>query len=341
MPVGPSHSSHSGGSSFGGGSSHSSSSGSSSSNSFLGAFVGGMIAGAFSQRRRERFYNRYGFYPDERDTQSLPRRTAPTGFLVIACILAFFLIVTICIRTGFIETSKELSNNIAIMESDAIEYNELIKNAKLDEDDDEYYKTTAVFGDRKYTYYDDNPTAVGAYFDFEENGISYYFIVYKYTDERTGTEYTDFTYTQFSASQIQGYGGSIEIAYYSKDGASHYSINMDYDLNKCQEYLRNKATLESYKKTANGFVIAIVVEIVLIVLFVVLFILKLKKYNALIKQDDELLFQKKQAEANKAKAEAETAQTALANKNRFCKYCGCKLDPDTNICSSCGAKVSK
>ena len=345
MPVGPSHSSR-GGSSFSGGSSQSRSSGSSSSSSggsssFFGAFLGGMISGALSQRRRNRFYSNYGYYPDEKDTQSMPKRKAPNGLLFVACVLAFFLIVTICIRSGFNESIKTLSNNITIMESDAIEYEELISKAKLDNDEDNYYIATAEFGTMKYTYYDDNPTEKGAYLDFERNNISYYFIVFEYTDERDGKKYTGSTYTQFSASQLANLGGSIEVAYFSKEGAEHYAINTNYKLEDCEEYKNYKSTLASFKNTSNGFVVAIVIESILIALFIGLFIWKLKIYNKLCAQDDELLFQKKQAETNKAKAEAEVAQTEVANKNRFCKYCGCKIDPNTNICSSCGAKISK
>ena len=73
MPVGPSHGSR-GGSSFSGGGSHrssNSSSSNSSSSSFLGAMIGGMIASTFSNKRRERFHTRYGYYPDEKDFQSM------------------------------------------------------------------------------------------------------------------------------------------------------------------------------------------------------------------------------------------------------------------------------
>lgn len=340
MPVGPSHGSR-GGSSFSGGSSHSSGSNSSSSSngSFFGALVGGIIGGALSQRRRQRFFSRYGYYPEDKDVQSLPKRNPPTFLLVLSIICAFICFVTFLIRSDTLETRDLISNRISIMETDWVEYKDLIDKASLNVDDD-YYITTASFGSMKYTSYDDNPTAKGAYLDFQSNNISYYFIVYEYTDHE-GNTFTGTTYTQFSASQVANLGGQIEIAYYSKSGAEHYSINTNYKLDSCQEYIEYKKLLTNYNNSAKNLMIAIIVEIVFVALFVTLYILKLRKYNKLIAQDDELLYQKKKAETDKAKAEAEVVQTEVASKNRFCKYCGCKIDPGSNVCSSCGAKLSK
>lgn len=345
MPVGPSHgsrggSSFSGGSSFNSGSSNRSNSGSSSGNSFWGAFIGGMVGGALSQRRRNRFYSRYGYYPEDKDIESMPKRNPPTFLLVLSIICAFICLVTFFIRQDTVSTRDAISARISIMETDWVEYKNLIDTAKLNDSSDDYYITTAEFGNLKYTYYDDNPTAPGAYLDFTSNGISYYFIVYEYTDY-DGNEYTGSTYTQFSASQIANLGGEIEIAYFSKSGSEHYSINTNYELDKCQEYVEYKRLLSSYQKSAKNLVIAIVVELAVVALFVTLYILKLKKYNTLIKQDEELLFQKKQAETAKAQAEAEVVKTEVSNKNRFCKYCGCKIEPGANSCSACGAKLSK
>ena len=117
-------------------------------------------------------------------------------------------------------------------------------------------------------------------------------------------------------------------------------MNLNYDIEECAEYEYTEDIMEGNKSTANTFLLAFIVELGLIALFVFLYIKKLKKYKALVKQDEELFLQKRQAEADKATAEAEGAQIEAQRKNRFCQYCGSQIDENTNTCSSCGAKFS-
>ena len=342
MPVGPSHGSR-GGSSFSGGGSHrssNSSSSNSSSSSFLGAMIGGMIASTFSNKRRERFHTRYGYYPDEKDFQSVPQRRQPTALLVLSIITIFFIVSTFIFRAGFIGNQKSYTQTIEIMESDWTEYHEIIQKAEAGESG--YHLVDARFGSTKYEYYEDNPTSIGAYLDFTKDGISYYFIVYEYAEDPT-TAYEDIdiatntfkgtTYTQFSASQVQDKGGKIKIAYQELADGSRVSINYDYKLQTCAEYKYYVESRNNAKNGANGCIVALVIEFVALALFIFFYIKQFKKYLALCAQDDELIFKKKQAEVDVIQSEAN-------NKNKFCKYCGSKIDPNTNTCSSCGAKVS-
>ena len=352
MPIGPSHGSRggggrsSGGFSFGGGRRRSSSSGS----SLGGAIIGGLIYSAFADRRRRRFHNRYGYDPTPDEINSMPKRTAPTIFLILAIVVAFFSIVTMSMRSATIRSAESHESTIAIMENDYTDYYKPMIDAVDDIEipvgsdyvncGNGYYKTIATFSVVKYSYYSDNPTTPAAYQDFTEDNITYYFIVYKYYDVVARQYTTGTTYTQFSANQVQTLNGEIEIAYYSVAGKDSYSMNTSYDIDECEEYDYREDQAEDNRELAGIFLIAFIVEIVIIAGMIALYVLKLKKYKKLVKQDEDLLYQKRQAETQKAQAEAQEAQIDAQRKNRFCQYCGSQIDPESNTCSGCGARVS-
>ena len=352
MPIGPSHGSRGGGSSFGGGSSGGSRRSSGGSN-LGGAILGGIIYSMFANRRRRRYEQMNG-----NGENQLPYRPRPTKYLVFAIIFAIFASITMLIRSALVSTANSYQETLDIIRTDYTEsYKPMIdavKNHNLPNDaeyGDEpvdcgsgYYKTIASFKNSSgyvsvFSTYGDNPQTPGAYLDFQEDGISYYFIVYRYIDHN-GDAYIGTTYTQFSASQYQNLGGQIEVAYHSKAGGERYSINTSYTTYETAEYENYEEVVESNKDAASIFMIVFVVEIALVALFVFLYVKKLKKYKALVKQDEELFLQKRQAETEKAQAEAEGAQIAAQRKNRFCQYCGSQIDEDTNTCTSCGARFS-
>ncbi len=345
MPIGPSHGSRGGGHSFGGGSSNNRSGGS----NLGGAILGGIIYSIFANRRRRRYEQMNG-----NGENQLPYRPRPTKYLVFAIIFAVFAAFTMLIRTGLVETMNSYQETLNIIKTDYTnEYKPMIDavsgyNITPGETyvycGNGYYKTIASFENSSgyvsvFSTYGDNPSTPGAYLDFSEDGISYYFIVYRYIDHN-GDAYIGTTYTQFSASQYQNLGGEIEVAYHSKSGGERYSINTSYTTYETAEYENYEEVVESNKDAALIFLGIFIGEVVLVALFVLLYVKKLKKYKALVKQDEELFLQKRQAEADKATAEAEGAQIEAQRKNRFCQYCGSQIDDNTNTCTSCGAKFS-
>ena len=333
MPIGPSHGSRGGGSSFGGGGGRSRRSGGGSN--LGGAILGGIIYGLFAGGRRRRNENQGG------GENQLPYRPRPTKFLVFAIIFAVISVFTMIFRIGLGNTVKRYQEDIKTIETDYTDYYKpLIEKATV-EGNDGCYKATANFGSSVYRTYNNNPTAIGAYLDFDRNGVSYYFIVYEYYDKVEREMVKGTTYSQFSANQIQNLNGKIQICYYSVEGEESYSINTGYTSYKTAEYDYKQDILNSNKSTANTFTIAFIVEIVLVALFVALFVVKLKKYKKLVAQDEELLLQKRQAETEKAQAEAQEAQIDAQRKNRFCQYCGSQIDEHTNTCTSCGARFSE
>lgn len=341
MPVGPSHGGRSGGGSHVGGFGGSHGGGGprgggprpSPSSSFVNGMIGGMIGASIANSRRERFERRYGVRPTDEEYNSMPRRTKPTGFLILSIVVAFFMICTIVPFSGVkgnISYYKEITTT---MEEDWTDYYkpmlDSVKSDSFSQGTNGYYTTTAEFSKQKISYYDDNPTKPAYYLDFEKDGVYYYFIVYEYEDE-DNKEHTGTTYTQFSANQIQTKAGEIAIAYYNKNG-EHYSINLDYNLETCAEYIHYQDLIESNKQTIKGVITALVIEILVLALFITLYFLKVKKYYKLVAQDEELLFQKKKAELNETKSKS----------NKFCRYCGSKLEANATKCPSCGANLIK
>ena len=132
------------------------------------------------------------------------------------------------------------------------------------------------------------------------------YVVYTYQDAE-GHTHKGTTYSQFSANQADGLSGRIEIAYTVQDG-QYVSMNTSYNLDNCAEYKYRLAMAETNKLMAGKVIIAIVVEVLIIALFIFLYVKKLKKYRALVKQDEEAYSQKQQAEVDMAQAQAEAAQ---------------------------------
>jgi hypothetical protein len=93
----------------------------------------------------------------------------------------------------------------------------------------------------------------------EEDGISYYFLVYEYKDHN-GSTWKGTTYTQFSANQYQNLNGEIEIAYHSKAGGERYSINTNYTTYQTAEYKYYEEEALSNKTAAFAMLIVFVVE---------------------------------------------------------------------------------
>lgn len=358
MPIGPSHGSRGGGGgrsfggggfSFGGGGSRRRSSSSSSGTSLGGAIIGGLIYSAFADRRRRRFNRHYGYDPTPEEINSMPRRTAPTIFLVLAIIVAFFSMITMTIRSGAVNRIESYETTMSIMEKDYTDYYKpMIDTVKGNPTQTEvgvsvicgngFYKTKATYSTTKYSYYGANPNTPAVYEDFTKDNITYYFIVYKYYDVVAGQYTTGTTYSQFSPTHTTS--GVIEIAYFN-DGNDDYSINTSYDVDECAEYDYYEDMIESNEESAKTYLIAFIVELLIVAGLVTLYVFKLKKYKKLVKQDEELIYQKRQAETQKAQAEAQEAQIDVQRKNRFCQYCGSQIDPDTNTCSGCGARVSE
>jgi large-conductance mechanosensitive channel len=351
MPIGPSHGSRGGGSSFGGGSRSgggSRRSSSSSGGNLLGSIIGGVIGGMMTAGARRRYRESYGGGGSYENEPATPSRRRPTKYLIIAIILAFVASITMSIRTAFVNSSKEFNNSLAIMESDYYDYYKPMIEAVEGYETptalgqsvscgNDYYKTYATFG-QTYTSYRDNPTTPGAYLDFTEDNISYYFIVYRYYDMANDVYKIGTTYTQFSANQCQALGGRIEIAYYSKVGVDSYSINTSYTSLETPEYEHYEEVAENNEDSALGFLIVFIVELALIALFVFLYIKKLKKYKQLVREDEALYQQKMQAETQEAQAKAEEAQRMAKSVGRVCKYCGCDVPDGASACPGCGSR---
>ena len=303
MPIGPSHGARGGG--FSRGSDGGGSRGRSRGGSGLGSLVGHLLGAAFltagvkrSLRRSRQASN--GEY-NQNDENSLPRRKAPTLFLVLAIITAVIAAFTMVFRNNAASHAEMYENQLSIMKSDWVEYKALIEKANEGGHQNEgIYTTTASFSSTKYTSYDENPKLKGIYLDFYKDGIPYYFIVYTYNHK--GETYVGRTYTQFSASQAEGWNGKI--AYHETDEGV-YSINLNYNLETCVAYKHYPTIIAQYNDAAKNHLIAFIVELLVVALFVFLYVVKLKKHKKLVAQDEELLLKKQQAEVDKAEAEAE------------------------------------
>lgn len=349
MPVGPSHSGRGGGGGYHGGPRPGGGYGGphgprhephhSPSSSFVNGMIGGMIGASIANRRRERFVQRYGIRPNDEEFDSMPRRTKPTGFLVMAIIVAMITFFSVIIAISSNQTAKEYKQSMQIMEADwKNDYKPMLE--KVGSSDfvngtNNYYIVEAEFSKSKFSSYYSNPSTPACYEDFSLNNIIYYFVVYKY--QFNGQEYKGTTYTSFLANQLDQLNGKIKIAIFD-NGTEHFSINTSYNLDSNAEYEYYKSNYESASKSAKGHIVPIVIEVLLIALFVTLYVLRLKKYYKLVADDEEILFQKKKAEADKATAEANEVKSRT---NRFCRYCGAKLDPNSTSCSGCGAKITK
>ena len=140
MPIGPSHGSRSGGFSRGSVGGSRKSSGGSGIGSLVGHVLGAALLTSAVRRRRNRYYAG----DDGGDNNSMPRRKKPTLFLILAIITAVIAVFTMVFRSSNVSSSKEIQNRITIMETDWIEYEDLIEKA-TEGGHDGYYTTTAYF----------------------------------------------------------------------------------------------------------------------------------------------------------------------------------------------------
>ncbi len=321
MPSGPSHS-HSGG-----GSSHSSSGGGFS----RGGFSGG---GSFNHTRRPWRWH----FGGRTVIISTGRQNT---FLAVLGALFLFVVATVCCFmacSGIKETVKKQETKIAVFEQDAEWYKNVIEKAK--DGKDGYYITKAEFSPFEVLFYNESNPQTGYYEYGLVNGIHYFYILYEYTNEKTGDVTKAETYAQFTSSQASGWNGEIAYAYSEEDSA-WFSINTNYSLERNMEYVETKQLLKSNKNSVKstrtgGIVCAIVaVGMVVVCVFVTKNIIKKAKAEAeaeQAKQEAEIAEANRKAEESKAKAE---------KINRVCSYCGCKISDDADQCPSCGSRVFK
>ncbi len=354
MPVGPSHSARSGGSSG-------------------GSFGGSSRSGGFNSSR----------------SSSSPRPRSPINFvwfgkpvvistgvqnMLISLIVIFVMLVmgTVGCFINFGTNSKELADarsSIAIYESDAEYYQNLITRASSTaEEDAAYIKTKAYFVPKMYSQYtEDDFNNTGAFEYGTYRGVVYYFITYCYKDA-DGNWRQGETYTQFASSAVRamfknaegfdseilenfsnttGTGlsanvmvGEMDVAYVNDIAeGGYFSINTNYSLDKNIDYLAYKSSLkelESSKKSSLvlGIVLTCITLLVLAIGIVVA-IRKIKKEN----EKAQVEAAENAAAIEKAKAEAETAKSEAAKKNRFCQYCGAPVADGAEQCSACGARL--
>lgn len=371
MPIGPSHSGRGGSGSSGGSGSRGRSS--SSGGNLLGAIIGGVIGGAISSRRRERRRERYyggGHHNDHYDNYdnepATPSRKKPTAFLVLAIITLFITIFTFSVRNGFIRSYDNNNSYVKQMETEQKEWAKHLSTANTQKTDIEaasgeqkatlekkqtHFITTGTFTKNTIPVrsYGANPQTPNWYEYCNINNNYYYFIVYsfdyRYYDNIInewveGTE-KGTTYAQYSQSNVPN--GTLNIIYYVDDNGKVQSMDVAFantTLNAEQgEYGYTFSLAEGTKLLANNTIWVIVVEILLIALFVFIYVKKLKKYKALVKQDEEAYSQKQQAEVSEAQAKAETAQKEADQKNRVCSFCGCTVPDGEPNCPSCGSST--
>lgn len=333
MPVGPSHSGRSRGSSGGGRSFSSSSSRRSHSSHSPRSHSSVSINGFHVPLFRPRFYHFFG-----------RPVFLTTGLQALLSILIFFIIfmsILFSVNIGTVNAKKEYvqeyKNQIAIMEDDAIFFNELIDNANNAVNG--YYLTTAEFGDNVYEYYMANPTNIGIYEAFEDDGVIWYFLVYNYKNGH-GETLRGTTYTQFSASQYTSLNGKIQIAYTQVNG-EWWSINTSYSLSNNRDYKLAKEDLAYYEnslKSSNTRVaIYGLIGIGLIAILVLIIVKKAKQ----TKQENAIAQEKAKAEVSEARAKAEQEQRKSKQINRTCHYCGSSVPDGSSKCPGCGSSNFK
>ncbi len=328
MPVGPSHSSHSsGGGSHGGG------------------FSGG--GGGWSSGSRS-------YHPHPRHPITIHWFGRPVVFstgvqntlvslLVIFLFVAFFGVFSIIGYSVNIQEYNKNKQELAVFETDAVYYQNLISKAQASEEG--YFITSGTFEGRFYYSYDEDDFAGTGVFEYQVvNGVTYYFINYTYVNDK-GQTLKGETYTQFSSSQARAMIlddiGTIEIAYtYDSDEGGYVSINTSYSLEKNQDYNILKKEVEDNKSSNVLLIIGIVLLVVAACIFVgLIFVIRnqIKKSKTQAQVDSA----KAEAEIAESKANAEKAEAEANSKNRMCDYCGCSVPDGASKCPSCGSRMFK
>lgn len=321
MPSGPSHS-HSGG-----GSSHSSSGG--------GFSRGGFSGGGSSTITRHPWRWTFG-------GRTVVISTGKQNmFLAVLGALVLFVIATVCCfmsSSGIKGTVKKQEAQIAVFEQDAEWYKNVIEKAKAGEEG--YYLTTATFNPSQVLYYDESNPQTGYYEYGLVNETYYFYILYEYTNAKTGAIVKAETYAQFTSSQAIGWNGEIAYAYSEEDSA-WFSINTNYSLEKNMEYVETTQLLKSNKSSVKTTRVAGIVCAIISAGMAVAFVLVTKNIIKKAKAEAEAEQAKQEAEIAEANRQAEESKAKAERINRVCSYCGCKVSDDAEQCPSCGSRLFK
>lgn len=229
------------------------------------------------------------------------------------------------------------------------DYRELIDNAGDGKkynvhlfDITQFYSETK--GDFNYINYSGNydPTKPGIYdMNFYRDGQEYFFIVFEYP---SGTGYAnDWTFAQYTKYQLkdlltkENNPGKLEIAYgtltntaSNDDGV--YAMNMDYTLERNQEYQYEVYHLDELKTQKNSKLLTALIFLavdLLVVGGIVLYVVK--KYK--------LAQRKTEAEIEKTEAETKLATEQAKQINRTCDYCGASVPDGEDACPACGSRI--
>ena len=346
MPVGPSHSGRGGGSRSSGGGSSRSFGGSRSSGGGSRSSGGGFFRRSSHDNDGPSYHGGGGFHFNRgpRRFRFFGRTVVLTSgfqfFIIFLAILAIVFGSLASFESKFVNFYKydvsDIKSEIKIFKDDDAYFKNLINTASLNDDSDGYYLATATFDPAiRYTY-GDNPSVPGVYYVTDHNGHQWHFIVFEYTNEVTGTKMKGTTYTQFSANQVNGMNGSIEIAYTKTDN-QWWAINTSYSLasNKDYEFAQEdlsfyKGELSSARWKLTGYIFGVVVCVGLVVLIIVK---KSKKEKA----ESEIEAKKAEAEVDEARAKASMAQRQAKQYGRVCKYCGNNVPDGESNCPGCGS----
>lgn len=327
MPSGPSHSaSSSGGGSHGG--------------SFGGGGFGGSHggnSGGYAPRPRHPITFHWFGRPIIISTGAQNTLVTLIMFFLVCALFGIFSIV------GYSSNMEEVNKNnqlIAVYETDAVYYQNLITKAKNGEEG--YYLTTATFDNKIYSSYDEDDYAGTGAFQYQYiGGLYYYFINYEYINNREQGMKGE-TYTQFTSSQIKnmisGNTGSIEIAYtYDASEGGYVSINTSYSLKENQDYNVLKMEIEN-NDSGSTFLVVGIIFIIAGVGILIGMVFVIRKQIKKSKEQAEIDEAKQKAEIAEANANAERAKADANKRNRVCAYCGAPVPDGETKCPACGAR---
>lgn len=256
------------------------------------------------------------------------RGTGIIGLIVFAVILVF---TTIAISVPYNNNKKDLefyNNYIEIMESDAIEYAEIIDKATKEGYRDSkgtYYVVEASYSPN---YASDNKP--GYYFYGYYNDIERYYIVYEYTiPGNSATTYAGETYATYTINEVRGMGGKITICVLLDSSGNCTSINSDYTLQDNTEYKIVQRYIAEANGSRNGMLGGMIICGVLAgVMVLAIIIISVKRS----KRGTE--------EPEQSTGEPEVTETKGETKY-ICSYCGSVIPKDASRCPSCGSKKFK
>ncbi len=271
-----------------------------------------------------------------------------TGMQTLFAFLFFFIFAAIAglvtvggAKSDYNEGYKEEKALVQKFEEYDVTFRDIIAKAQAGTYDN-YKIVEGSYGDRKYTYYDDDPSDIGYYRAFYRNGAYYYFIVYEY-EAPDGKTKIDSTFTQYLEQDVSvGYGenGTIEIAC-AKIGKEYWAINTDYSLSKNQDYHYAKAEMAEYEQLAKSTNTTMIVCWILLAALVVILALVIVKEYKKAKKQEAVQDAKNEADIAEAESRADIARKAAKAKGRVCDYCGNSIPDDEDKCPSCGSRTYK